>query len=397
MNKSGSPYSFQATYSSGTNRITCIGGSGQNCTGGVIPTYDSNGNVTNDGFHNYTWDADGHAVTVDSGLSDAVSLTFDALGRMVEQNRSGTYTQIAYSPTSRKLALMSGQTLQKATVPLAGSAFAVYNSGGLLYYSHPDMLGSIRLATTPARGMYFDTAYAPFGETYASTGTLDPAYTGQMNDTAHRQDTAGGLYDFPAREYSTQGRWPSPDPLGVASTCLKDPQSQDRYAYVRNNPISYIDPQGLLITDAIGTCQDFFYSTSHAECGPMDLGLDFPIRLGPRGGGGGGFTNGGAPSEKPRRFPWPQLPLGFLNAFQVGGSLGLCDCILIPPGISPVPILGWARGLGCSYLCECPNGISLGFKKCSILAPKAFKPCPVETQFSGEHLINPPDFCGDEE
>ena len=80
--------------------------------------------------------------------------------------------------------------------------------------------------------MYFDTAYAPFGETYASAGgtNLDPAYTGQMADTAHRQDTAGGLYDFPVREYSIQGRWPSPDPIGISATCTKNPQTQNRYA-----------------------------------------------------------------------------------------------------------------------------------------------------------------------
>lgn len=246
INKAGSPYAFNAFYSSSTNRITCIGGSGQSCTGGVIPTYDSNGNVTNDSFHNYAWDADGHAITVDAGLSDAVSLTYDALGRMVEQKRGSVYTQIAYSPIGQKLALMSGSTLQKAMVPLTGQAQAVYNSSGLFYYAHPDLLGSIRLATTPGRAMYFDTAYAPFGETYASAGgaNLDPAYTGQMADTAHRQDTAGGLYDFPVREYSIQGRWPSPDPAGVSATCRKNPQTQNRYAYVTNNPLSYVDPLG---------------------------------------------------------------------------------------------------------------------------------------------------------
>jgi hypothetical protein len=133
---------------------------------------------------------------------------------MVEQNRSGTYTQIVYGPVGG-----SGQTLQKGLVPLSGKGMAVYNSSGLLYYAHADMLGSIRLGTTPARGMYFDLAYAPFGETYAPSGSVDPAYTGQMADTSQRQDTAGGLYDFPLREYSTQGRWPSPDPAGRAATC----------------------------------------------------------------------------------------------------------------------------------------------------------------------------------
>jgi len=174
---------------------------------------------------------------VDADLSDAVSLTYDAFGRMVEQNRSGVYTPIAYSPASQELALMSGQTLQKAMVPLSGSALAVYNSSGLLYYAHPDMLGSIRLATTPSRTMYFDTAYAPFGETYASAGgaNLDPAYT--------------GLDNFGARYLaSSMARFMTPDWSATAAPVpyakLGDPQSLNLYAYVDNNPVSLTDPTG---------------------------------------------------------------------------------------------------------------------------------------------------------
>jgi RHS repeat-associated protein len=202
---------------------------------------------------------------------------------------------------------MNGQTLTKAMVPLPGKAFAIYNnSSGPLYYAHPDLLGSIRLATTPARAKYFDTAYAPFGETYASSGTLDAAYTGQMGDLSHRQDTAGGLYDFPAREYSTQGRWPSPDPAGVAATCTKDPQSQNRYAYVRNNPITRVDPNGMI------------------DCGPDDPFCGDPcfwdpFFCDPFPGGGGGFIGGGG-GERPRPFPWPTLPLFFF------GESGQDDC-----------------------------------------------------------------------
>ena len=153
LSKSGTS-SFQPTYSYLTNRMTQIGSS--------TPTYDANGNVTNDFLHTYTWDAAGRPVT-----TDGVGLTYDALGRMVEQNRSGVYTEIVYGPGGHKLALMSGQTLQKAFVPLTGGSSAVYNSSGLAYYRHSDWLGSSRFASTPTRTMYSDGAYAPFGEAYA--------------------------------------------------------------------------------------------------------------------------------------------------------------------------------------------------------------------------------------
>jgi RHS repeat-associated protein len=223
--KSGTS-SFQPTYSYLTNHMTAIGGS--------TPTYDPNGNVTNDFLHTYAWDSNGRPVT-----TDGVTLTYDALGRMVEQNRSGVYTEIVYGPGGGKLALMTAQTLQKAFVPLTGGSVAVYNSSGLAYYRHSDWLGSSRLASTPTRTMFFDGAYAPFGEPYAESGTAAPSFTG-MN-----QDTAANLYDFPAREYGIQGRWPSPDPGGIFSASSNDPQTWNRYAYVRNSPLFGVDPQGL--------------------------------------------------------------------------------------------------------------------------------------------------------
>ena len=223
--KSGSA-TFAASYNTTTNRI--------NSVGGFTPTYDANGNTLTDPAHTYSWDSAGKPVTIDN-----VNMTYDALGRMVEQNRSGTYTQFVYGPHGGKFAIMSGQTLQKAILPLVGGAQAVYNASGLLYYGHSDHLGSVRLGSTPSRTMSFDLAYAPFGETYASSGSTDPSFTGQ------RQDTVNGLFDFPAREYSNEGRWSSPDPSGSLAFHLTDPQSINRYAYARNTPLSVIDPTGL--------------------------------------------------------------------------------------------------------------------------------------------------------
>jgi RHS repeat-associated protein len=215
--------------------------------GSSTPAYDANGNVMNDFLHTYTWNAAGMAVTI-----DAVAVTYDALNRMVEQNKSGAYSEIVYSPTGAKLAVMNGQSLTKAFVPLPAGSMAVYNSSGLAYYRHSDWVGSSRFASTPSRAMYFDGAYAPFGEPYAQTGTTDLSFTG-MN-----QDTVSNLYDFPAREYGIQGRWPSPDPAGLSATNLRNPQSFNRYSYVSNRPLIAVDPLGLLecLNPGPGGCMD---------------------------------------------------------------------------------------------------------------------------------------------
>jgi len=226
IDKSGSPYSFLPSYSSSTNRITTVGG--------VTATYYNNGNVTYDGTHHYTWDAIGNSVSV-----DGVSVTYDALNRAVEENNSGTYTSFVYSPSGAKVALMNGQTLKQAFVALPGKAVAVYTGTGLDHYRHSDWLGSSRLTSSPSRTVLSTVAYAPFGETYAQSGTPDASFTGMDSDIT------SGDYDFQYREYSSQGRWPSPDPAGKKSANLRNPQSWNRYAYVLNNPLGFTDPLGL--------------------------------------------------------------------------------------------------------------------------------------------------------
>ncbi|MGH7745671.1 MAG: RHS repeat domain-containing protein, partial [Candidatus Dormibacteria bacterium] len=276
LNKSGTN-SFQPTYSYLTNQMTEIGSS--------TPTYDANGNVTNDFLHTYTWDINGRPVTIDT-----VTVTYDALGRMVEQNRSGVYSEIVYAPGGGKLAIMSGQSLTKAFVPLTGGATAVYNASGLSYYRHSDWLGSSRFASTPSRAMYSDGAYAPFGEPYAQTGTANPSFTG-MN-----QDTVPALYDFPAREYGIQGRWPSPDPAGLAAADPTDPQSWNRYAYVLGIPEALVDPLGLCSPGAI--CVTTELGCVIQECTNGDAGAHSWDRIArPLIGEGGGS------SQKPPQTP----------------------------------------------------------------------------------------------
>jgi RHS repeat-associated protein len=156
---------------------------------------------------------------------------------------------------------------------------AVYNSSGLAYYRHSDWLGSSRFASTPARALYFDGAYAPFGESYAQTGTTDLAFTG-MN-----QDTVSNLIDFPAREYNgIHGRWPSPDPAGISSVHIRNPQTLNRYAFVHNSPLSYRDPTGMDADPVLNQCPD-----GEDDC------VDDPSGGG--GGGGAGDDGGGVSSD----------------------------------------------------------------------------------------------------
>jgi len=319
ITKNGS-MQFQPLYNLPRNRISTVGS--------TTAQYDNNGNVLMDGVHNYTWDADGNSITVDT-----VGATFDALDRMVEQNRSSVYTQIVYSPTGGKLALMTGQTLKNAFVNLPGQATAVYTASGLDHYRHSDWLGSARLTSSPSQTVLSATAYAPFGETYATypspTASADPSFTGQNSDTV------SGEYDFLYREYSTQGRWPSPDPAGQIAADPTNPQSWNRYAYVLNDPLNLIDPSGLY-------WQCWSVKSGAGETGGCDWFPDPPpppppgscppgMSCGPTGGTGSGGGGGGVLSglkELVRGIvctaaqPVIQASAGGASGMGIGGSAG---------------------------------------------------------------------------
>jgi RHS repeat-associated protein len=97
--------------------------------------------------------------------------------------------------------------------------------------------------------------FRPFG------AELDPGNTSnRFKFTGKERDAESGLDYMDARYYgSSMGRFMSPDPLGGH---LEDPQTLNRYAYARNNPLSFSDPTGLdfAITctqtkDNASTCQ----------------------------------------------------------------------------------------------------------------------------------------------
>ena len=278
---------FQPSYSTKlTNQISQLG----SCT----PSYDSDGHVLNDCLHTFTWDVFGLPASM-----DGVTLTYDALGRMVERNNAGTITQVTYTPAGAKLGIMSGKTLNQGYVPLPAGAVAQYQANGGFYYRNPDWQGSARLVTQEGTPwVYYDGSYSPFGYPYAIYNSSDFSFTG-MN-----MDTSTNLYDFPAREYEFQGRWVSPDPPGLASVDPTHPQSWNRYAYVTNNPLASVDPTGL---DQSSDC--VWYGDCSGLFGP---------------GGGGGANYGGGPDGC--TLDGAPVSCGSLTGVGGLGSNGIAAC-----------------------------------------------------------------------
>lgn len=233
INKSGS-VSYAAGYNAATNQVSS----------GIVPTpqYDANGNQLTSTPANLSWNAWNVPISV-----NGTAATYDALGRMVEKVSGGTATQFVFSPSGTSIAMVQGGNLIKGTVPLTGGDTAIYTgTTANPYIRHTDWLGSSRLATTWAHGVQSKEAYAPFGETYNETGSADRSFTAQDQNVVAGSG-GSGVYDFLFRKYDpSAGRWLSPDPLGWGAVNQADPQSLDRYAYVENQPMSLVDPNGEL-------------------------------------------------------------------------------------------------------------------------------------------------------
>lgn len=64
--------------------------------------------------------------------------------------------------------------------------------------------------------------------------------------TGKERDSESGLDNFGARYYgSSLGRFMQVDPKQFSLRTLANPQKWNKYAYVLNNPLRYVDPDGL--------------------------------------------------------------------------------------------------------------------------------------------------------
>lgn len=110
------------------------------------------------------------------------------------------------------------------------------------YYYHPDHLGSSNVITDSSGNQVQYSEYTPYGS-LAKNELANPQAGSPVNHyfTGKELDSTG-LYFYGARYYDPEiGRFITSDTIVQAPY---DPQSLNRYAYARNNPINLIDPTG---------------------------------------------------------------------------------------------------------------------------------------------------------
>ncbi len=204
--------------------------------------YDADGNLVSSttaaATTTYAYNVD-QQLTTFTGPSGTTTFTYDALGNRVAETVDGVTTDLLVDPTTT-----NGLAGQFTTAGVAQAEFVQglglvgesVASGAADYYAF-DGAGNVAGLTGTAGAVLDTYAYLPFGQPLAATGTTANPFTYDGRDGV--LGVGGGNYLTGARLYSaTLGRFAQRDPLGLAGG------DADLYRYVKNSPVTYVDPTG---------------------------------------------------------------------------------------------------------------------------------------------------------
>ncbi len=198
-------------------------------------TADANGNTATGAGRSFVWTPDNR---VDSVTMDGTTtMDYDYTGIRVK--KSGPLGLTVYPFSGYEIGPDGTRTkyFKVGNEMLAAKQTPVADPEKKLFY-HNDHLGGVNVITDLSGNKVQLTEYDPWGKVSRSEGNVEPErrFTGQI------LDPESGLYYYGGRYYDAElGRFISPD---IFVQQPKDPQSLNRYSYVRNNPIMLVDPSG---------------------------------------------------------------------------------------------------------------------------------------------------------
>src|SRR5262249_49150482 len=202
-------------------------------------SYDAAGNMTHDATTNtnYSFDQE-NRITGAAGYT----YTYDADGNRVEKSNGSTGTIYWYmSPGIVAESDLTG-ALKSEYVFFDGERVARRDfPGNSVFYYFSDHLKTASVITDSAGTIKEDEDYYPWGGELQFVNNDSNHY----KFTGKERDSETGLDYFGARYYGNWvGRFMSPDPIHFQTDKLVDPQRFNLYAYVRNNPLKFLDPKG---------------------------------------------------------------------------------------------------------------------------------------------------------
>jgi RHS repeat-associated protein len=233
----------------------------QTAPGGITTyAYDGNNRLTQAGGVVYTYDANGNL----TGTTAGQSFTYDVFNRMTQAVGTGGTATYTYNGNGLKIQRVGpdgttryyydgfrpiwetdgiGTITAQLDRDIFGNLLSRREASGVRRYYHPDGLGSTNALTDETGNLLASMLYDAWGNVRASSADV-----GKYRFAGAELDTASGLYHMGARFYDPSiGRWLSEDPK---QDKVFNPLALNFYAYVNNTPLTLVDPDGLDIDAA---------------------------------------------------------------------------------------------------------------------------------------------------
>jgi RHS repeat-associated protein len=119
------------------------------------------------------------------------------------------------------------------------------------YYYMTDQINSTRIVTDDSGNVVYSEAYGPYGDvqkTWNNTYNPKPKFSGKERETYSDLDYFGARY-YDNNSY----RFMSVDPVITKEEAFFNPQLWNLYSYCRNNPVTFLDPDG-----RVNECSGYF-------------------------------------------------------------------------------------------------------------------------------------------
>lgn len=204
---------------------------------------DSNGNITT-----YAYNEANELTTISNGNQVADKYIYDGDGNRVQTTANTITTNDIWNVNNTTPQLLSQTMLNKTTDYQYGLNLISNDSqsNSQNYYEY-DGLGSVT-GLTDAQGMQTNQySYDAYGNPLGEAKTIGQPFQNPFGYAGQQQDPTGLSY-MHARYYDpTTGTFTSHDTYPAN---LNNPQTINRYTYVQDNPINYIDPTGLSSCEA---------------------------------------------------------------------------------------------------------------------------------------------------
>ncbi len=293
-----------STLTGGSNGSLGSGGSGPTASFGFDASnhinntgyaYDNAGNLTNDGAYSHVYDAENRMTQ-----AGTATYTYNASRQRISRSYAGGTT---YYVNNSGLMLSEKQpdNSWRDFIYFESQMIAEATSSDAVYH-HKDRV-STRLLSNASGTVNVRQQTAPFGEVMSDS---NPSQTKFKFTTYERDSETGGDYALNRQYAANRARFDQPDPYG-GSYDVADPQSFNRYAYVQNDPVNFVDPSGLRMIMVCETWLDNEGGGWRDICIWIDVPEGPPIPGEPNPRGGRGLQNSGQPKKEPCP-PVPQAP-----------------------------------------------------------------------------------------